>query len=442
MGTPGSAKLLHYVKNNEIIGFEQLDVKYNRPDKVLEAIGCSDTTLIRSYRKAYEKRISKLGIDSTAFEDGYSLPQAIIANRDAVKFEQPDQQFVIHIKGGDSTYLLDRFNIWVNDVPAFGIRGINIRSQTKHFLDTSICVILSKGENRIETSILNVNGAESYKSPLFVKYSPHEEKEEKVHFIGIGINQFANTDYNLTWSVKDIRDLALKLKEHYGDALVIDTLFDENVTRENVLALKQHLLSLSEDDKVIVSYSGHGVLSQDMDYFLSTYNISFEQPAQYGLPYDDLESLLDGIRPRKKLMFIDACHSGEVDKDEIARIENVAQKLDSIGISHKSRINIVPKKTLGMSNSFELMQNLFVNVGKSTGATIISAAGGMQYAQERGDLKNGVFTYSILEAFIANKTLTVSQLKKIVGERVTSLTNGLQKPTSRNETINVDWEVW
>jgi len=85
---------------------------------------------------------------------------------------------------------------------------------------------------------------------------------------------------------------------------------------------------------------------------------------------------------------------------------------------------------------------LFVNVGKGTGATIISAAGGMQYAQERGDLKNGVFTYSILEAFNNNKTLKVSELKKLVGDKVTELTNGLQKPTSRNETINVDWQVW
>jgi len=95
-----------------------------------------------------------------------------------------------------------------------------------------------------------------------------------------------------------------------------------------------------------------------------------------------------------------------------------------------------------MSNSYELMQSLFANVSKGTGATIISAAGGMQYAQERGDLKNGVFTYSILEAFNNNKSLKVSELKRIVGERVTALTNGLQKPTSRNETINVDWQVW
>ena len=95
-----------------------------------------------------------------------------------------------------------------------------------------------------------------------------------------------------------------------------------------------------------------------------------------------------------------------------------------------------------MANSFELMQSIFVNVGKGTGATIISAAGGMQYAQERGDLKNGVFTYSLIEAFNQNQSLKVSELKKKVGERVIELTNGLQKPTSRNETNNYDWVVW
>jgi WD40 repeat protein len=441
--TQNAAKLLHYVtKDLKVISFEQLDIKYNRPDKVLEAIGNTDTALINSYKRAYYKRIKKLGIDTAQFKEGYSVPEAILSSSETTQYEQKNTSLSLRFNAFDSSYNLDRFNIWVNDVPVYGLKGKSILARQKHFFDTTISIQLSQGENRIETSVLNVNGTESYRSPLFVKYTPAIPKKEKVHFIGIGINQFANADYNLTWSVKDIRDLAIKLKEHYGAAISIDTLFDENVTRENVLALKQHLMSLSEDDKVIVSYSGHGVLSQDMDYFLSTYNISFEQPEQFGLPYDDLESLLDGIRPRKKLMFIDACHSGEVDKDEIARIETVAQKLDSNGISHKSRINIVQKKTLGMSNSFELMQNLFVNVGKSTGATIISAAGGMQYAQERGDLKNGVFTYSILEAFNQNKSLTVSQLKKIVGERVTALTNGLQKPTSRNETINVDWEVW
>lgn len=83
-----------------------------------------------------------------------------------------------------------------------------------------------------------------------------------------------------------------------------------------------------------------------------------------------------------------------------------------------------------------------MNVGKSTGATIISAAAGTQFALERNDLKNGVFTYCILDAMNNYPTMKVSELKKTVGEQVEKITKGLQKPTSRNETIYSDWKVW
>ncbi len=68
------------------------------------------------------------------------------------------------------------------------------------------------------------------------------------------------------------------------------------------------------------------------------------------------------------------------------------------------------------------MQELFVNVGRGTGAAVISAAGGMQFALKPGDLKNGVFTFNILDAFRRNPTLTINELKEIVVERVLDLT--------------------
>lgn len=88
------------------------------------------------------------------------------------------------------------------------------------------------------------------------------------------------------------------------------------------------------------------------------------------------------------------------------------------------------------------MQELFVNVGRGTGATIISAAAGTQFALERGDLKNGVFTYCILELMNQGRSVTVSGLKKYVNQRVTELTQGMQVPTSRNENKVMDWQVW
>jgi hypothetical protein len=441
-----ASETLRFLKGNSIFSFEQLDVKYNRPDKVLEAIGNTDTALIKSYRKAWEKRIKKLGIDTTVFRDGYSVPEADFINRDAIEYEQKTGTLRLHIKGIDSTYKLDRFNVWVNEAPLFGQRGVNIKTclpagrEKCNSIDTTITIKLSQGENRIETSITNVNGTESYRMPLYVNYTPAVKQKEMTRFIGIGIDQFKESNYNLQYSSKDIRDLAVKLKEQYKDNIIIDTLFNENVTTANVKALKQKLQQTSVNDKVIVSYSGHGLLSDSLDYYLSTYDINFQKPEEKGLPYDELENLLDSIPARKKLMLIDACHSGEVDKEEGIAMNKLA---DSLGLA-KGIIIDQPQQQqhVGLKNSFELMQSLFVNVGKSTGATIISAAAGNQFALERGDLKNGVFTYSILEAMNKYPTIKISELKKIVGERVEQLTNGMQKPTSRNETIAVDWSLW
>ena len=435
----GAAKLLHYVtKDLKVITFEQLDVKYNRPDKVLEAIGNTDTALIKSYSNAWEKRIKKLHIDTTAFRDGFSIPEADFTNREDIANEQQSGVLKLVIKGNDSTYKLDRFNVWVNETPVFGQRGVAIRMRNRNDLDTTITIKLSQGENRIETSVISVNGTESYRMPLIIKYTPAIQQKESVRFIGIGIDRFADDRYNLQYSTKDIRDLSAKLKEKYKDDIIIDTLFNENVTVSNVKALKQKLLQTSENDKVIVAYSGHGMLSSGYDYYLSTYSVNFEKPEQNGLPYDELENLLDSIPARKKLMLIDACHSGEVDKEDLITLNASSDSL----IKGLKPVAYKQEGHLGLKNSFELMQSLFVNVGKSTGATIISAAAGTQFALERNDLKNGVFTYSILEAMNKYPTLKISELKKIVGERVEQLTKGLQKPTSRNETIAVDWSVW
>lgn len=444
-GSTAGIKKLHYVTNDlKVISFEQLDIKYNRPDKVLEAIGNTDTALINSYKQAYYKRIKKLGIDTTQFNDGYSVPEADFVNRDEIEYEQKNGQLRLRIKGSDSNYKLDRFNIWVNEVPLFGMKGISIKNRKSNYFDTTVSISLSQGENRIETSISNVNGTESYRMPIYVKYTPIQPAKETVHFIGIGINQFKDSKHNLQWCVKDIRDLALKFKEKYGSNIIIDTLFDQNVTLSNVRALKQKMLNTKINDKVIIAYSGHGLLSKQYDYYLSSYTVNFSKPEENGIAYEEIENLLDGIPARKKLLLLDACHSGEVDKEEMLVMQTAKTKAGNSGLimNRGSEEETTETKTVGLQNSFELMQSLFVNVGKGTGATIISAAGGVQFAQERNDLKNGVFTFSLLEAMMQNKNIKVSELKKYVGQRVEQLTNGLQKPTTRNELKDFDWDVW
>ena len=115
--TPNAAKLLHYVTNDfKIVNFNQLDVKYNRPDKVLEALGNLDTTLIKSYKNAYNKRVKKLAIDTLQFKDEFSVPELNFVKKDAIEFEQKNNKLSIKLKGYDSVYLLNKFNIWENEM--------------------------------------------------------------------------------------------------------------------------------------------------------------------------------------------------------------------------------------------------------------------------------------------------------------------------------------
>ena len=458
MGSKEAVATLHYLQGLQPVGFEQLDILYNRPDKVQEFLG-GDAAAISAMRSAYYKRIKKLGIDSSAITEQYSVPMADFSNRAQLDAGQEKDELSLQITASDPAANLNRYNVWVNEVPVYGAAGVDLTTKKSKKLDTKVKITLSKGANKIETSVTNINGIESYKLPLYVyqgstkgaekfggyqAYDPNKKIEEYVYFVGIGINRFADGKNNLAWSVKDIRDLCLRLKEKYGDAFKADTLFDERVTVENIHALKQKLLQSKVNDKVIVAYSGHGLLSKSFDYYLSTYSVNFEDPASKGLAYEELEDLLNGIPARKKLMLIDACHSGEVDKEEMEKLKAMAVSDTSKtqGAKGVEPLFTQSAKKLGMKNSFELMQELFVNVGRSTGATVISAAAGTQFALERGDLKNGVFTYSILEFMKDHPTATLSQLKEYVNKRVPQLTKGLQVPTSRTETNTVNWSVW
>jgi hypothetical protein len=454
MCSKDASKMLHYVTPSlKVVGFEQLDPVYNRPDIVLDSIGKyfggADQELVANYRQSWEKRIDRLGLDQDKLGKGeISVPNAEIVGADVIKYENKNGKLGIKVAANDPKYPLRRFNVYVNEVPLYGSAGISIAHLKKQVWDTTVSIPLSIGENKIQVSVMNELGLENFKYASYVNYKPLKPIVAKTYYIGIGVNEFKVSSHDLKYCVKDVTDLSSSFSSANTE---IKLLTNAQVTKENILALKQYLLdSTSVNDKVIISCSSHGLLDDSLNFYLATHDVDFKHPELRGLKYEELESLLDGLPARQKLLLLDACNSGENDKTEI--LKNELQQNQTIMDSTQilaARGVIIKLENENKSN-FKKMNELFVNVRNNTGSVIISAAGGQESALEAIELdgkniENGAFTYSILEYLNINRTnleaLTVNKLKNYAEKRVEELTNGKQKPTSRQETMEVDWNL-
>jgi WD40 repeat protein len=442
---------------------EQFDLKYNRPDIVLERMDYPDTVLIKMYRNAYEKRLRKSGFNETMFTSEWHVPTVKIINSDETGYTTDQPLIQLKISGNDSRYNLNRLNVWVNDVPVYGANGISLKAEGSNSVIRDITIPLSSGENRISLSCMNEKGVESLKESKNIICNYPVTTKPDLHVIAMSVSKYKDNRFNLQYSVKDGKDIAamfgnLPVSTGEYNKIVIDTLFNENAVREKFFGLKKELMKTNVNDEVLLFVSGHGLLDRDLNFYFASWDMDFSQPEKRGISFDDLENLLDSIPARKKLLMVDACHSGEVDKEDATGILTASvEKSQDItfrggnikeysfrGVDNPSEIPGV-----SLDNSFDLMQEMFAGLDKGTGTTVISAAAGKGYALESAKWNNGVFTYTILNGLKnraadenKDKKITISELKDYSITQVEQLTGGKQKPTARREAIGVDWRIW
>ena len=252
----------------------------------------------------------------------------------------------------------------------------------------------------------------------------------------------------MNYAAKDANDLTdlFETKKDKFENIHIIKVLDHDATKENILKTKEELQKTNINDLVIIYTAGHGFLDDNLDYFFATTDIDVLEPAKKGLSYEELESLLEGIPARKKLLLMDACHSGEIDYDEYdLYIENMGENV----VARSVYVSKTSASHIGLDNSFRLMKELFADLRRGSGAVVISSAGGVEYAFESDELKNGVFTYVLINALKSmkansntDKVITISELQKYVMKTVSELTSGKQNPTARRENLEFDFEVW
>jgi WD40 repeat protein len=455
MCSKDASRMLHYVSfAYRVIGFEQLDPVYNRPDIIVDSIGKNMgrnyEDLVSNYYKMWEKRISYLGLDKAKILNSeISVPIAEIIDANSINYENNSGFIKIRFSAEDKKYRLKKYNILINEVPFYGAKGIDIEAMNK-FISNEIVIPLNTGRNKIQVSVLNEVGLENYRYPIYVDFTPEKDNtSSKTYFFGLGVNNFKDKGLvKLSYCVKDVKDLAAALGNKSENNFIYS---DSLVNRERLGEIKKIIQEHTTiHDRVIISCSSHGIKDSLNNFYLATHDINLSNPSEKGIRYEELVDLLDSIPARKKLLLIDACNSGEDQYTEFLIKDYEEKKSIMDSISLVTTKGVIEEKKEENLNRFIQLSDFFVNTRNATGSVIVSAAGGQQHALEAikvdgKKIENGAFTYSVLEylnTHIDNKTeLTVNKLKKYVESRVEEITKGKQKPTSRQETMEIDWNL-
>jgi uncharacterized caspase-like protein len=316
--------------------------------------------------------------------------------------------------------------------------------------------------------VLNQQGVESLKQTVYTSSTAKLALPE-VYVVGIGVSEYKDQTYNLRYAAKDANDLlaaykAIEERQGVTSQVHVLSLTDAKATRAGIINAKQWLGQSKINDLVVVFAAGHGMTDEKSDYYFGTHDIDPKHPAANGLPYQEFENLLDGIPALHKVLLLDTCFSGEIDKDQpviVAQAEAGTSGAVKMRAFKAARgVSVVADEPQASSSTgtnaprlsndmLRFQQDWFADLRRGTGAAVISSSSGNEYSLEGEQWKNGVFTYSLLNGLKNHHAdtnndhvITVSELQAYVIDQVRKLTQGGQNPTVRRENLEADFVVY
>lgn len=141
----------------------------------------------------------------------------------------------------------------------------------------------------------------------------HIRKVRKAHFLGIGIDAYRHFP-QLSNAVKDVKDISSILQEQYQfDPDNIVLLLDEEASREGIInALEAMANNLSEENDLVIYYSGHGHLNEKTGKgFWIPVNAEPGSPADY-IPNTVVKGYIEDIPAFHTFLISDSCFSGSL----------------------------------------------------------------------------------------------------------------------------------
>lgn len=237
--------------------------------------------------------------------------------------------------------------------------------------------------------------------------NPKDILKPTLYLLAIGVSEYNNPDLRLKFAAKDATDFSNTLKNQKGNLykdVVISLLTDKNATKENILDGLEWLQSQTTSrDVAMIFLAGHGVNDNVGTFYFLPVGADLNRIKSTCVIFEELKNSTSAI-PGKVLMFIDACHSGNV-----------------MG-GRRAALNIE-----GMVNELVSAEN---------GVIVFTSSTGRQFSLENATWGNGAFTKALVEGLsgkadlFKNGQISIKSLDAYIADRVKQLTGGKQSPTT------------
>lgn len=445
--TPNAREFVNFVKDGEAYAFEQFDLRNNRPDIILSRLG-GDPKEIELLNKAWKKRLRRAGVSEESLSNDYHVPSAEIINREFIPAVSKNGEISLELAFEDTRFNLSNIAITINGVPVLDPSRRSLGGKRNNYRLTEK-LQLASGNNDIRVWCVNEKGTSSIHQILNVTYVTEIAAKPDLYIVTAGVSNYADTRYNLGYAAKDARNLADAIKAKTSNKFrEVKTLIltDNEFSIKSLDRIKKFISGARRDDVVMMQFAGHGVLDSNLDYYLAAYNMDFNNPSNGGIPYDDFVGVLDGIASVNRVCFIDACHSGELDKEDFLAVNTVEMPAGEELVFRSAGNNVKTKEDVEQVNT--ILSDMFLDTRWGIGATVLSSAGGEELAVESPKWKNGLFTYCLikgLEGDVADTDkdgkLTLKEWIDYTKSNVSRLSEGRQTPTLRSRNYQNILEI-
>jgi len=380
---------------------EQFWLQYDRPEKILQALGNRNSEIVGLYNTLYQKRLQRNGFDETSVLSAFHLPTVEITEPEFMVQRTRSGRVLFTCLATDTDYKLKNMQVRINNVPIYGKQGLDLSTLNTDRFTQKFHLQLEYGTNIVQVSTTNIKGIESLPT-TFEIYNELQAEQRNLYIIGLGARDYISSTNSLRYSQNDVSTLISTLTsntESY-DNVYIDTLYNENLTMQNILTIRQKLLSSGIDDDVVIIINGHAHLNEQYNYFLLLHETDLNNIEQTAFPIDSIESFFDGIPSRNRFAMLDLHQTGNLSV-------------------HAGEI---------------LLNETLEHMNLTTGATYIATISDTEHVFLFDNQRYGGLTYCMLNAMEGNEAdynadgaLTINEMGKYFEKKITTLTNNKER---------------